>query len=83
LLVNHRAPDEEKPDGAYAFQAAIEVRGELPFVPRPDLRDTQAADWDGQVADLHYADTPEYATGHGVSAKWEIVDGACRLLCSA
>jgi hypothetical protein len=35
------------------------------------------------VADLHYADTPEYATGHGVSADWEIVDGVCRLLRTA
>ena len=32
-----------------------------------------------EVANLHYADTPEYATGHGVSADWEIVaGGACR-----
>ncbi len=58
----------------------IEVRCEQPFVPRPDLRGARAADWDEQVADLHYADTPEYATGHGVSADWEIVDGACRVL---
>jgi hypothetical protein len=35
------------------------------------------------VADLHYADTPEYATGHGVSAEWEVVDGVCRLLRTA
>jgi len=83
FLVNHRAPNEEKPDLAYAFQAEIEVLGERPFVPRPDLRGTQAADWDDQVADLHYADTPEYATGHGVSAEWTIADGACRQLCSA
>lgn len=54
-----------------------------PFVPRPDLRGVQAAEWDEQVSDLHYADTPEYATGHGVSAEWEIVNGACRLLRSA
>ena len=59
------------------------MRGDHPFVPRPDLRGAQAAEWDDQVADLHYADTPEYATGHGVSAEWEIVDGACRLLRSA
>ena len=59
------------------------MRGDYPFVPRPDLRGAQAAEWDEQVADLHYADTPEYATGHGVSAEWEIVDGACRLLRSA
>ena len=29
-----------------------------------------AEDWDEQVADLHYADAPEYATGHGVSAAY-------------
>ena len=83
FLVNHRAPDGGKPDIAYVFQAEIEVRGEYTFVPRPDLRGAQVAEWDDQVADLHYADTPEYATGHGVSAEWEIVDGACRLLRSA
>jgi hypothetical protein len=83
FLVNHRAPDQEEPDRAYAFQAQIEVRGDHPFVPQPDLRGVQAAEWDDQVADLHYADTPEYATGHGVSAEWETVDGVCRLLRSA
>ena len=83
FLVNHRAPDEDKSDPAYIFQAEIEVRSDHPFVPRPDLRGAQAAEWDDQVADLHYADTPEYATGHGVSAEWEIVDGDCYLLRSA
>ena len=83
FLVNGRAPDEADPDRAYAFQAEIEVRGRQPFVPRPDPRGAQAADWDDQVADLHYADTPEYATGHGVSADWEVVEGACRMLRTA
>jgi hypothetical protein len=83
FLVNNRAPDEEKPDAAYAFQAKIEVHSEVPFVPRPDMRGAQADDWDDQVADLHYADTPEYATGHGVSVEWQLVDNACRELCSA
>jgi hypothetical protein len=83
FLVNNRVPDEEKPDRAYAFQAEIEVRGDHPFVAQPDLRGVQAAEWDDQVADLHYADTPEYATGHGVSAEWETVDDACRLIRSA
>jgi hypothetical protein len=83
FLVNHRAPNKDNPDVSYVFQAEIEVRGDNPFVPRPDLRGTQAAEWDDRVADLHYADTPEYATGHGVSAEWEIVDGVCRLLRSA
>jgi hypothetical protein len=83
FLVNNRPPNEEKPDAAFAFQAEIDVRSEHPFVPRPDMRGSRAADWDDQVADLHYADTPEYATGHGISAEWQLVDGACRQLCSA
>ena len=80
FLVNRRDPDEDNPDLAYAFQAEIEVQGERAFVPRPDLRGARALDPDEQVADLHYADSPEFATGHGVSADWEIVDGDCRKL---
>jgi len=80
FLVNHRPPVAREPDAAYAFQAEIEVHGERPFVPRPDLRGAFAEEWDEQVADLHYADTPEYATGHGVSADWEVDGGECRVL---
>ena len=80
FLVNRREPDDDQPDRAYAFQAEMEVQADHGFVPRPDLRGAYAAEWDDQVADLHYADTPEYATGHGVSAEWELVDGHCRLL---
>jgi len=83
FLVNHRTPDQENPDRAYAFQAAIEVRSAESFWPRPDLRGALAEEWDEQVADLHYADTPEYATGHGVSAEWEVEGGACRVLRTA
>jgi hypothetical protein len=83
FLVNHREPLENELDRAYIFQPEIEVRSERPFVARPDPRGVQAEDWDEQVADLHYADTPAYATGHGVSAEWEIVDGVCRVLCTA
>ena len=83
FLVNGRAPDDADPDRAYAFQAELEVRGRQPFVPRPDPRGAQGADWDERVADLHYAGTPEYATGHGVSADWDVVDGACRTLRTA
>ena len=67
FLVNRRQPDEDNPDRAYAFQAEIEVWSVRAFVPRRDPRGAQAEDWDDQVADLHYADTPGYATGHGVS----------------
>ena len=83
FLVNRRPPDEAQPDCAYAFQAEIEVRADKGFVPRPDLRGAHAAEWDDQVADLHYADTPEYATGHGVSAEWDLDDGGCRVLRTA
>src|SRR5215469_1598823 len=83
FLVNRRPPDADRPDVAYVFQAEIEVRSEEQFVPRPDLRGSLAADWDEQVADLHYADTPEYATGHGVSADWQVEGGACRVLRTA
>jgi hypothetical protein len=86
FLVNHRTPvgpEQGEPDLAYVFQPELEVRSDRPFVPRPDLRGARAAEWDEQVADLHYADTPEYATGHGVSAEWEVTDGACHLLRTA
>ena len=83
FLVNSRAPDIERPDTAFVFQPQLEVRASEPFVPRPDLRAADADDWDEQVADLHYADTPEYATGHGVSADWEVVDSACRVVRTA
>ena len=81
FLVNGRAgsPDRER-DETFAFQAEIEVRSPVPFVPRPDPREVSGEDRDERVADLHYADTPEYATGHGVSAEWEVVDGTCRTL---
>ncbi len=83
FLINHRAPNPDLPDLAYVFQPEIEVRSDLSFEPRPDLRGARAVDSDEQIADLHYADTPEYATGHGVSAEWEILDGQCRLLRTA
>ncbi|BDG02821.1 DISARM system helicase DrmA [Anaeromyxobacter oryzae] len=81
FLINRRQPDEENPDLAYAFQAELEVRCGCAFVPRPDLRGSlSGGDWDEQVADLHYADGPEYATGHGVSADWEKQGGSCSVV---
>ena len=81
FLVNERIPSTDRDrDESFAFQVEIEVRSVVPFVPRPDPREVSGEEWDEQVADLHYADTPEYAAGHGVSADWELVDGACRVL---
>ena len=81
FLVNGRSPAEDTArDEAFAFQAELEVRSAVPFVPRPDPRGASGDDSDERMADLHYADTPEYAAGHGVAADWELVDGACRVL---
>jgi hypothetical protein len=86
FLVNRRPPivrADIPPDVAYIFQPELEVQGEQAFVARPDPRGAHATDWDEVVADLHYADTPEYGTGHGISAEWETLDGVCHLLRTA
>ena len=92
FLVNGRRsttidPDDPESSGhaerTYVFQAELEVASDQPFVPRPDPREARVADWDDQVADLHYADVSEYAVGHGVSADWDEVDGECRSLRTA
>jgi hypothetical protein len=86
FLVNRRPPlgsEDGPPDLACVFQPEIEVTSLPAFVPRPDLRGAHAAEWDEQVADLHYADTPEHAVGHGVSAEWEIIEGECHAIRTA
>jgi hypothetical protein len=77
FLVNRRkpAPDEVR-DTAFAFQAALEVRGAQPFVPRPNLRGVESDDWDERVADLQYRDVCEHAVGHGISTR-AVVDEQC------
>ncbi|MEX2555582.1 MAG: DISARM system helicase DrmA [Actinomycetota bacterium] len=80
FLVNRRTPNEDAPDEGFVFQAELRVGCERPFVPRPDLRGRLAEDWDEQVADLHFADSPGYATGHGVSVGWTITDDESREL---
>ena len=80
FLVNERSPTEDRKDAdeAYAFQARVSVECDRPFHPRPDLSGQGDPSWDVQVTQLHYADTPAYATGHGVSADWDIEEGECR-----
>ena len=86
FLVNRRAavddPEGDR-DTAFAFQPRLEVRCTAPFVARPDPRGSPLGDWDEQVADLHYANSPEYAAGHGVSADWDMEDGECRVVRTA
>ncbi len=85
FLVNRRAAGFESPldDHLYAFQPEIEVKSDHPFPARPIVQGTSTEHWDDSVAALHYSDTPEYATGHGVSADWTVVDGQCRLVRTA
>jgi hypothetical protein len=79
FLVNRRkpAPDEER-DTAFAFQTALEVRSEQPFVPRPNLRGLTSEDWDERVADLQYHDACELAVGHGISTRAVLDERECR-----
>ena len=93
FLVNRRAAvdngwevdrdAEDNRDAAFVFQPCIEARCAMPFVARPDPRGSPLDDWDEHVADLHYADSPEYAAGHGVSADWDVVDGECPVVRTA
>lgn len=77
FLVNRRKPvPDELRDTAFAFQAALEVRSEQPFVPRPNLRGLESDDWDERVADLQYRDVCEYAVGHGISTR-PVLDAKC------
>lgn len=81
FLVNRRKPvgDSSIRDAGFAFQAALEVRSEVPFVPRPNLRGLESKEPDEQVADLQYRDVCEFAVGHGVATCAEIGDGGhCR-----
>ena len=83
FLVNRRTPNPGAPDIQYAFQAELRLESVAPFVARPDLRVANSLDWDGQVADLHYARTGEFATGHGVACDWAVHDGDCRAVWTA
>jgi hypothetical protein len=83
FLVNYRPPRPELDDLAYAFQPVLEVTGDRPFPARPDLRGARARDWDDRLADLHYADSPEFAVGHGIAAEWDLIDGKCHVLRTA
>ena len=71
FLVNRRAPDKDRHYKRFVFQTELRVTSKQPFVARPDLRraDGDKAEWDDQVADLHYRDVFEYAVGHGVATR--------------
>jgi hypothetical protein len=62
-------------------QVVLELECREGFLGRPDLRGlvfTDEVDLDERVADLHYRDVLEYASGHGVAAAPPVLaDGRC------
>jgi Helicase conserved C-terminal domain len=78
FLVNRRTPVADAVrDEAFAFQAEIEVQSDTAFVPRPNLRSLESDDWDERVADLQYRDAWEFAVGHNVATRANIVNREC------
>ena len=75
FLVNRRTPKpDDLRDEAFVFQAQLDIHGDRPFVPRPDLRSLESHDWDERVADLQYRDTCECAVGHNIATEAIIND---------
>ncbi len=80
FLVNRRVPIEGKDelkDTTFAFQAALTVEADGPFVPRPNPRGRDHDDPDERIADLQYRDVMEYAVGHGTSTRSSVASGSC------
>ena len=71
FLVNRRKrPRRRYEDVAFAFQARLELICPDGFVPRVDISGYATDDFDRRVADLHYADSHEFAVGRNTSAQW-------------
>jgi hypothetical protein len=72
FLINGRDATEKAYQGN-AFQARLRVTCHEGFVARPDLRgcssDSDAADWDSDVADLQYRQIFDYVSGIGCFAE--------------
>ena len=76
FLVNRRPPASDR--STDAFQTGIEVRCSDGFLGRPQTDGGSSGAWDEEVANLHYRDSLAFATGHGVSADWDLEDGRCQ-----
>ncbi len=72
FLVNGRQAAERAYQGN-AFQARLQLKSSVPFVPRPDLRSgedgSRAQDWDEQVADLQYRTVSDFVSGIGCAGE--------------
>lgn len=80
FIVNRRTPEERNDlqDTAFAFQVEMSVESDQSLAPRPDPHGFESEDWDERLADLHYHDVVEYAVGHNISTRAEIIDSECR-----
>ena len=55
FLVNRRVPaGDDYADEAFAFQVELEIHGDVPFVPRPNLATLESDEWDQLIADIQY-----------------------------
>ena len=73
FLVNRREvipSGQGSPDPSYCFQPELVIDSGDGILARPDLRSLGEMDPDDEIADLHYADSPEYGVGHGISVEW-------------
>ncbi len=78
FLVNRRVPaGDDYADEAFAFQVELEIHGDVPFVPRPNLATLESDEWDQLVADIQYRDTCEFSVGHAISTESLVEDGKC------
>lgn len=78
FLVNNRVADKDHSYRSCAFQTKLRVTCKQGFVGRPDLRGlatTQHTDADHDLADLHFRDVLDYASGHGVSVQYSSPPG--------
>lgn len=78
FLVNRRIPaGDDYADEAFVFQVELEIHGDSPFVPRPNLATLESDEWDQLVADIQYRDTCEFSVGHAISTEAVVEDGHC------
>ena len=70
FLINGRDPgDPRARDAAFVFQVQLALAYPGGLVPRPNLRDAEAVDFDDRVADLQYRGRFEVAVGHNVATE--------------
>ncbi|MCC7539361.1 MAG: helicase [Deltaproteobacteria bacterium] len=83
FLVNQRAPVQKpEQDRGFIFQVAMGVSCAEGLVPRPNLRGARKDDdIDERIGDLQYRDAFEYAVGHGIAVRADVMGRAEEVFC--